>query len=328
MDTADIVRTAAVLACVVAVVSSIWIFYDSYRNRLAANIYRTVATAVVVLTGAAVTLVFQPALMEDREFTRAVLINLGIAAGAVALASLVLYVLGIGLPREDEGFRCPACNRLLDTSWDRCPYCQYSFLAPAVDPPSAVGAWPEPGGSAPQWSPPEEAAPVRPVDRPTTPVHGWPGASGSAGPPLPPPPGPKVTRRLAPERESARTQILRTPTSTHLAWLVFTSGSRFGHELRLTDEGLLGRNPELCAIVLDDPAVSEQHTRISFEGGQFVVYDLGSTNGTIVNGSEATKQPLVDGDRLTLGETELVFIEVKEEEVDAGTTASPADTLA
>ena len=47
--------------------------------------------------------------------------------------------------------------------------------------------------------------------------------------------------------------------------------------------------------------------RSSREGDTFVVVDLGSTNGTELNGRRITREELTDGDRITIGATDLVF---------------------
>jgi Protein of unknown function (DUF3662)/FHA domain len=60
-------------------------------------------------------------------------------------------------------------------------------------------------------------------------------------------------------------------------------------------------------IVLGDANVSRKHAELRREGGRWVVTDLGSTNGTLVNGKATTQQQLSDDDRLTFGSTELVF---------------------
>ena len=43
------------------------------------------------------------------------------------------------------------------------------------------------------------------------------------------------------------------------------------------------------------------------EGATYLVVDLGSTNGTEVNGQRITREKLADGDRITIGATDLVF---------------------
>jgi FhaA, N-terminal domain/FHA domain len=60
-------------------------------------------------------------------------------------------------------------------------------------------------------------------------------------------------------------------------------------------------------IVLGDANVSRKHAELRSDGGNWIVTDLGSTNGTLVNGRTATQRQLNDGDRLTFGSTELVF---------------------
>jgi hypothetical protein len=67
-----------------------------------------------------------------------------------------------------------------------------------------------------------------------------------------------------------------------------------------------GRLPE-CTVSFDDSNVSRQHAEIRPEGDGFVLADLGSTNGTKVNGARITRHRLVDGDRITLGATIIEF---------------------
>lgn len=68
----------------------------------------------------------------------------------------------------------------------------------------------------------------------------------------------------------------------------------------------IGRLPE-CDVVVDDAGVSRQHARIRRTEGGFVLTDLGSTNGTMVNGEPIQEHVLEHGDRITIGETELEF---------------------
>lgn len=68
----------------------------------------------------------------------------------------------------------------------------------------------------------------------------------------------------------------------------------------------LGRLPE-CDVVVDDAGASRQHARIRRTESGFVITDLGSTNGTLVNGRQAPEQELRDGDTITIGETDIAF---------------------
>ncbi len=68
----------------------------------------------------------------------------------------------------------------------------------------------------------------------------------------------------------------------------------------------VGRLPE-STIVLADPNVSRQHAEIRPRGNGYVVVDLGSTNGTRINGVRINEQELVDGDEVTFGNTRMRF---------------------
>jgi hypothetical protein len=72
------------------------------------------------------------------------------------------------------------------------------------------------------------------------------------------------------------------------------------------DPLVIGRLPE-CSIVLADPNVSRRHAEIRRVGDAVVVTDLGSTNGTRVNGTPVREQQLASGDEVTVGSTTLVF---------------------
>lgn len=86
-------------------------------------------------------------------------------------------------------------------------------------------------------------------------------------------------------------------------WLVLPDGRRVG----ITDDIVtIGRLPE-CAISLDDPNVSRRHAQIRREGLDVVIVDLGSTNGTKVNGVPVHQQRLLPGDTITIGTTTLKF---------------------
>ncbi len=67
----------------------------------------------------------------------------------------------------------------------------------------------------------------------------------------------------------------------------------------------IGRAPE-CELVLQDNRVSRRHARLAARDGVLVLTDLGSTNGTRVNGNRVTEVVLGAGDRVQIGETSLV----------------------
>ncbi len=69
-------------------------------------------------------------------------------------------------------------------------------------------------------------------------------------------------------------------------------------------ELILGRH-DSCDVVLSDPSVSRRHARLVFRDGNWVLQDLHSTNGTLVNGVRVGRCTLRPGDRLALGDEQL-----------------------
>jgi pSer/pThr/pTyr-binding forkhead associated (FHA) protein len=67
---------------------------------------------------------------------------------------------------------------------------------------------------------------------------------------------------------------------------------------------VIGRGPD-CDILLDDPSISRRHCRLDFETtGIITVHDLGSGNGTRINGTQLLKGTVSAGDRISLGSVE------------------------
>lgn len=69
---------------------------------------------------------------------------------------------------------------------------------------------------------------------------------------------------------------------------------------------VIGRLPEV-EVVLNDPNVSRRHAEIYRQDGDIVLRDLGSTNGTKVNGTPVTVTTIVDGDEIIIGATRMVL---------------------
>jgi pSer/pThr/pTyr-binding forkhead associated (FHA) protein len=70
---------------------------------------------------------------------------------------------------------------------------------------------------------------------------------------------------------------------------------------------VLGRAPE-CELVLDGAGVSRRHARIVREADRFLLEDLGSANGTLVNGTRTERCRLEVGDELRIDEFQLTFV--------------------
>ena len=71
------------------------------------------------------------------------------------------------------------------------------------------------------------------------------------------------------------------------------------------EELVIGRNPS-CDIVLPGPAVSRHHARLNFRDGSWILQDLDSTNGTVVNGAPVGRCKLQPGDRVIIGDEQLI----------------------
>lgn len=84
----------------------------------------------------------------------------------------------------------------------------------------------------------------------------------------------------------------------------------------------IGRAPD-NDVVLEVPEVSRHHARLEYHDGTFEIVDLGSTNGTLVNGVAVTRTPLSDGDELTLGTVRLQFLPYATSQIAASTSARP-----
>lgn len=73
-------------------------------------------------------------------------------------------------------------------------------------------------------------------------------------------------------------------------------------------EVLLGRDPHAAAVLDGDGFVSGRHAMVRLRGGSPTVTDLGSTNGTYVNGDRiAAETPLFEGDEVTVGSTRMIY---------------------
>jgi pSer/pThr/pTyr-binding forkhead associated (FHA) protein len=71
---------------------------------------------------------------------------------------------------------------------------------------------------------------------------------------------------------------------------------------------VIGRAPSCDLVLPSDQLASRRHSQLEFDGLTYTIRDLGSSNGTYVNGEEIHQAtPLTDGDKITVGEHELVF---------------------
>lgn len=87
------------------------------------------------------------------------------------------------------------------------------------------------------------------------------------------------------------------------------------------DQLIIGRDAS-NSITINDAEISRKHSRLSFQGGKYVIEDLGSTNGTFVNGQRlAGPVVLKPGDVVSLGEQIVLMYDVIN--MDPGATIAP-----
>jgi len=77
--------------------------------------------------------------------------------------------------------------------------------------------------------------------------------------------------------------------------------------LRLTGARTLIGRREDSDVIINDSLVSGRHAEIIASSGGFVIRDLGSSNGTFVNGRPVSESPIYAGDEIVVGETKLVL---------------------
>ena len=109
--------------------------------------------------------------------------------------------------------------------------------------------------------------------------------------PEPPAPAPEAEAEAEPEPEP------------ELPAMLSVNGS--AHSLE-KERVVIGRSKD-CDIRLEDPNVSRHHAEVRREGAAYWLVDLDSTNGVAVNGSRVRRSRLNEGDRITIGSTDLVF---------------------
>ena len=104
--------------------------------------------------------------------------------------------------------------------------------------------------------------------------------------------------------------------------LRFISGKYQGGEYPLQDarDLVIGRSSDLDMVLIED-MVSRKHAKITLQNGAITIADLGSTNGTFVNGEKVKKTQLKEGDRVLIGTSILKLVTVQR-------SALPIDTRA
>jgi hypothetical protein len=108
---------------------------------------------------------------------------------------------------------------------------------------------------------------------------------------------------LKPGRFTVTAEVQESGDGGFLAELVLPDGRRVSVG---AEPLVIGRLPE-CDVVLADSNVSRRHAELRRKGDGVFVTDLGSTNGTRVNGTPVREQLVNSGDEISVGSTRLIF---------------------
>jgi hypothetical protein len=123
-------------------------------------------------------------------------------------------------------------------------------------------------------------------------------------PPLPP--LPPLRGRVATDTGKQGPSIVgRAGSRPGVTHVLVVDGPGTRHQLT-TGRNVIGRGTE-ADIRLPDTGVSRKHVDVVLDGGTATVEDLGSTNGTLVNGRRVSRLALADGDVIRIGHSVLVY---------------------
>jgi two-component system, cell cycle response regulator len=106
--------------------------------------------------------------------------------------------------------------------------------------------------------------------------------------------------------EKLREELTRRGSSRDRAYLIVLAGNEVGKMFKLRDgETVVGRS-QRADIRIDDDSISRLHVKVRLQGTSVELEDLGSSNGTLVNGERINLSQLRDGDKIRLGETTIL----------------------
>jgi S1-C subfamily serine protease len=186
---------------------------------------------------------------------------------------------------------------------------------PGMRPPGLPG--PPPSGPHGMYPPPPPPSGPHGMYPPPPP----PGAPGMYPPPphAPPgssPPGGVVAKTVAISGSGGHPPVAATAFGSFTVGSVTcVRGLLNGQRFSLSPQGLLiGRQPGLAQIVVNDSRASGKHVWIGYEHGTLVAIDQGTTNGTFVNDirfGRISKAPLKDGDVVIVAEPDVLSLQLK-----------------
>jgi hypothetical protein len=101
-------------------------------------------------------------------------------------------------------------------------------------------------------------------------------------------------------------QVAPAPAGSGASLLIHEGGDQ-PRVVRIGEGTLTLGRLAACEVVIHDPGASRRHAQIHGQDGAWTLTDLGSTNGTQLNGQVVQQRQLADGDRITIGTTVIEF---------------------
>src|SRR5262245_64338397 len=101
-------------------------------------------------------------------------------------------------------------------------------------------------------------------------------------------------------------EVMRRVKASSRPVLVVLAGDQVGQRVAVDGTLIIGRDPD-AALTLTDSLTSWQHARLEDRGDSWTLLDLGSTNGTFVNGERIEEVALKPNDRFGVGNTLVSF---------------------
>lgn len=316
----------AYLALVIGLIATLWVFVDSMSEGASAPVLKALTLVALLLILPSVVLAILPAQQVNFAGWLTPLTLVGILAGVLALAGLVLYLVGVGVNRTPAPPPPLAYAPTPTAPPANYPATPAMGVPPVGGPPLTEMATGRLGAESVSTletgrlgAPPDQtmgmsstqnmhSSAMPPPASPSTqtvqmgaagqePVHGSGGGIGFGG-------------------EGMQTIVDRAQPKL-FGYLVLESGVHKGRVFPLGSTSNIGRRGDVNDIVLDDESVSREHARVRLQDEQFVLTDLASANGSFVY-DPATQEwrkvhqvALTDKLKLKLGETRVAYFQVR-----------------
>lgn len=119
----------------------------------------------------------------------------------------------------------------------------------------------------------------------------------------------KIWHRICPKKKSNQLINQQSKTTHKISHPILMVKANPNENYKLYFDHIVIGREDTCNIHINSPSVSREHALIVKTGHHYHVKDLGSTNGTFLNGKQIDiSTPIVNGDCIQIGEKELIFI--------------------